>query len=175
MVSLKIIPLHLKQANNYVALHHRHNKPVVGCKFSLGVWDIETSSIVGVAICGRPVSRKLDNGFTLEVYRVCTNGVKNVCSMLYSACFRVAKEMGYCRIITYTLKSELGTSLKASHFKLCNESCGGLSWNVPSRNRLDYSVDLFGYERKLPNELKKLWERNLKSFFTIGVEKCSET
>jgi hypothetical protein len=34
--------------------------------------------------------------------------------MLYSACARAAKALGYGRIITYILESESGTSLRAS-------------------------------------------------------------
>lgn len=132
----EVVPLNLKDANAYVSLYHRHNKSVVGHKFSIGV--IENGCLSGVAICGRPVARKLDNGRTLEITRLCTNGVKNVCSMLYSACARIAKEMGYKRVITYTLLSELGTSLKASGFK-CFGKCGGISWNVPSRRRFNHN------------------------------------
>lgn len=38
-MTLSIRPLTLKQANAYVAAHHRHNKPVVGHRFSIGVSD----------------------------------------------------------------------------------------------------------------------------------------
>ena len=60
----------------------------------------------GVAICGRPVSRHLDDGLTLEINRLCTDGTRNACSILYGACARIAKNMGYKRVITYILKSE---------------------------------------------------------------------
>jgi len=162
MSRLEIVPLNLKDANVYVSLYHRHNRPVVGHKFSIGV--TENGCLCGVAICGRPVARKLDCGFTLEIYRVCTNGVKNVCSMLYGACARISKEMGYTRIITYTLRSELGTSLKASGFR-CVCRAGGLDWNVPARKRLKYHSDLFGIELKYPDELKYRWEKEFKPPF----------
>jgi hypothetical protein len=80
--------------------------------------------LCGVAICGRPVSRHLDNGLILEVNRLCTDGTYNACSKLYSACKRIAKEMGYDKIITYILESENGASLKASGF-ICEGSAGG--------------------------------------------------
>lgn len=38
-MTLSIRPLTLREANAYVAFHHRHNKPVVGHRFSIGVSD----------------------------------------------------------------------------------------------------------------------------------------
>lgn len=108
---MKIVPISLKVANEYVAKHHRHNKPVRGHKFSIGA-EIN-GELVGVAICGRPIARMLDNGKTLEVYRVCTDGTFNTTSFLYARCRRISQLLGYEKIITYTLKSESGSSLKA--------------------------------------------------------------
>ena len=76
----------------------------------------------GCAICGRPVSRKLDDGLTLEINRLCTDGIRNGCSMLYGAAIRVAKAMGYHKVITYILASENGSSLKASNFTYDGEA-----------------------------------------------------
>lgn len=112
----------------------------------------------GVAIAGQPIARKLDDGLTIEIRRVCTDGTHNACSILYGACSRVAKEMGYKRVITYTLQSETGTSLKASGFINCGEA-GGVSWDQPSRRREVSQMTLFGEERKYPNEKKIRWER----------------
>lgn len=96
---LNLVPISLKNANALVAEHHRHHKPVVGHKFSIGC--AQDGRLVGVAIMGRPVSRYLDDGLTLEVNRLCTTGEKNVCSMLYAAAARAAKAMDYHKIITY--------------------------------------------------------------------------
>jgi hypothetical protein len=109
---MKIVPLSLKDANDFVATLHRHHKKTQGHKWSIGL-DKE-GKLVGVAITGRPVSRASDDGFTLEVTRLCTDGTENACSMLYGACARVAKNMGYTKIQTYILESEPGTSLKAA-------------------------------------------------------------
>ena len=109
-----IVPITLRQANEFVTNHYRHHKAVRGCKFCIGLRC--DNEIVGVAICGRPVSRHYDNGTTLEINRLCTNGYKNACSQLYGACVRIAKEMGYAKVITYILESENGASLKASNF-----------------------------------------------------------
>lgn len=104
MLTLK--PVSLADANSFVALHHRHHRPVRGHKYSLGC--MADGQLVGVAITGRPVSRYLDDGLTLEVNRLCTDGTKNACSFLYGAAARAAKAMGYRKIITYIL--DMGTS-----------------------------------------------------------------
>ncbi|WP_460162175.1 XF1762 family protein [Ruminococcus sp. 25CYCFAH16] len=78
-------------ASDFVNRFHRHYNAPVGCKFCLAV--AEEEKIRGVAICDRPVSRRLDNGFTCEILRVCTDGTYNACSMLYGACCRIAKKI----------------------------------------------------------------------------------
>lgn len=128
---LKIRPLHLKEANEYVKQYHRHNIPTVGGKFAIGCYSFD--KLVGVAICGRPTARKLDNGRTLEIYRNCTDGTPNACSKLYGACVRIAKEMGYQKLITYILESENGASVKASNFK--SEGKAGLKNQTGSRQK----------------------------------------
>lgn len=122
---MEIIPITLKAANEYVERYHRHHPKMQGCKFCIAVKDCD--GIRGVAICGRPVSRRLDDGATLEVNRLCTDGTKNACSALYGACVRIAREMGYYRVITYILSSENGASLKASNF-ICEGEAGGELW-----------------------------------------------
>ena len=95
-------------------------------KFSIGV--SENGALVGVAICGRPVARRLDDGYTLEVNRLCTDGTPNVCSILYAAAYRAARAMGYNRVVTYILDTENGASLKAAGYT-CEGRAGGLEWN----------------------------------------------
>jgi hypothetical protein len=103
--------LHLREANAFVAQHHRHNLPTVGGKFAVGAAVNE--KLVGVAIAGRPVARKLDDGKTLEVLRVCTDGTPNACSFLFARIAKIARLMGYEKVITYTLEAESGASLRA--------------------------------------------------------------
>ncbi len=122
---LVLRPVTLREANAFVAQYHRHHGPVVGHKFSIGVADGE--KLVGVAIAGRPVSRYLDDGYTLEVTRLCTDGTPNACSKLYNAVWRAAKAMGYRKAITYILESESGASLRAAGWK-CRGLAGGLQW-----------------------------------------------
>ena len=120
---LRIVPVTLEQANAVVARLHRHNKPVVGAKFCIGVQ--QGDQLVGVAIVGRPVAPKLDDGFTAEITRVCTDGTRNAASALYGACRKAARAMGYDRIFTYTLPEEGGASLRAAGFKLDKDDAGG--------------------------------------------------
>lgn len=129
---LRLIPISLKDANAFVEKYHRHHKPVVGHKFSVACAD-DSGDVVGVAIVGRPVSRYLDDGLTLEVNRLCTDGTRNACSMLYSAAWRAAKAMGYQRIVTYILDTEDGGSLRAAGWH-CDGSAGGPNW-TGSRER----------------------------------------
>ncbi len=122
---MQVVPITFKVANEFVSAFHRHHKPTVGCKFCIGVE--ECGQLVGVAICGRPVSRHLDDGKTLEINRCCTNGTRNACSKLYGTCVKIARDMGYKRVITYILESENGASLKASNF-VCEGIAGGKIW-----------------------------------------------
>ena len=140
-----LVPISLKTANAFVAEHHRHHKPVVGHKFSIG--RAQEGQLVGVAIVGRPVSRHLDDGLTLEVNRLCTTGEKNACSMLYAAAARAAKAMGYHKIITYTLDTEPGISLRAAGW-VCAGPAGGKRWTGERRP----VVDLYPPQMKLRYE-----------------------
>ena len=144
---MEVTPIDLSEANAFVVKHHRHHKPVPGCKFCVAVSD--DGEVRGVAIIGRPVARLLDNGWTLEVNRVCTDGTKNACSMLYAASWKAAKALGYKRLITYTLPKEGGASLRGAGWYCIGERGGG-NWNVPSRPRIDTDELLRGQ--------KLLWE-----------------
>jgi len=143
---VRVTPIELSEANAFVSKFHRHHKPVVGHKFSIAV---SNDVVCGVAIVGRPVSRHLDNGLTLEVNRCCTDGTRNACSMLYSAAWKAAKALGYMRLITYTLPEEGGASLRGAGWTLVGLRGGG-NWNVKSRPRIDTAEILSGQ--------KHLWE-----------------
>lgn len=134
---MEAVPLHLKEANEFVARFHRHSLPTVGCKFCLGA--AVGGKLVGVAIAGRPVSRRLDDGRTLEVLRVCTDGTRNACSFLYARVARIARLIGYERVITYTLQHEPGSSLRAVGAKVVGEVPAG-EWSKPSRPRKSQPV-----------------------------------
>lgn len=152
---MRVRPLTLKQANEYVARLHRHHKPVVGHRFSIGCYDGDR--LVGVAIVGRPVSRNTSQYGVAEVTRLCTDGTPNACSMLYGACARAAKALGYDAIQTFTLSTESGTSLRASGWRDLGERGGG-NWNSKSNNE----GRLFPSRREdQPMTRKRLWRRAL--------------
>lgn len=131
---LTVSHIELKDANAYVTANHRHHKAVRGHRFSIACYA--DGRLCGVAIAGRPRSRRINQHMTVEVLRLCTDGTKNACSKLYGACRRAAKALGYERLITYTLAHESGKSLLASGFFYCYTSKGG-SWNQPGRPRTD--------------------------------------
>ena len=143
---LTIIPITLDEANAFVVAKHRHHQPVPGAKFCIAVAN-ENGDVCGVAIVGRPVSRMVDDGWTLEVNRTCTDGTKNANSALYGATRRAAFALGYRRLVTYSLPQEGGASLRAAGWKCLGEA-GGKSWSRASRPRVD----------KHPTQRKLLWE-----------------
>lgn len=134
---MEAVPLHLRQANDFVRRFHRHSNPTVGCKFAVGC-EVG-GKLVGVAIAGRPVARRLDDGKTLEIVRVATDGTKNACSFLYSRVARIARLFGYTRIVTYSLASETGASLRAVGARVTGE-VKPQEWSVPSRPRRSQPV-----------------------------------
>lgn len=142
---LKIRPISFRDACAFVDQHHRHHRRPQGHKFSLCVMD--DGQLAGVVIAGRPVARNADNGLTLEITRLCTDGTANAASKLYGAARRVAGAMGYEKVITYTLAEEPGSSLLGAGWKLSGESKGG-SWSRPTRSRQDQH----------PTTPKKRWE-----------------
>jgi hypothetical protein len=131
---MEIVPITFAEAQEYVLMHHRHHGKVAGAKICVAVAD--ETGVHGVAIVGRPVARHLDDGWTLEVTRVATDGTKNACSMLYGAAWRAIKALGYRRCITYTLAEEGGISLRAAGWRVVGE-VRGRSWSCPSRPRVD--------------------------------------
>jgi hypothetical protein len=136
---MEAVPLHLREANAFVSRHHRHNNPTVGGKFALGA--SLHGKLVGVVIAGRPVARRLDDGKTLEVLRVCADGTRNANSFLYGRVKQIARLMGYEKIITYTLEEESGASLRAVGAKFVGK-VQPKEWSVPSRPR--ESQEIYG-------------------------------
>lgn len=134
---MRTAPISLKAANAWISENHRHHGPVSGHKFSVSVVD-DQGIVRGVGIAGRPVSRHLDAQGYIEVVRVATDGSKNACSMLYGALRRAAVALGYesSKIVTYTLESEDGGSLRASGWVVDALTPGG-SWSSEKRPRMD--------------------------------------
>lgn len=151
-MSLELCPVSFEDACEFVRRYHRHHTPPVGHKFSIGVaeWspEVPCSRVVGVAMVGRPVARYLDDGLTLEVNRTATDGTANANSMLYAAAWRAAKALGYRKLVTYTLASESGSSLRASGWRVVGERKARPGWNMPGRPRRDDSTE-HGVQRTL--------------------------
>lgn len=118
---LVAVPVKLAEAIEFVGNFHRHNKPPAGGLFAVGCSD--GTKLVGVAIVSRPVARFLDNGETAEVTRCCVvdDAPKNACSFLYGRCWQAAKALGWRKLITYTLQSEGGASLRGAGWKVVAE------------------------------------------------------
>jgi hypothetical protein len=135
-MSLELCPVSFADACAFVAAHHRHNKPPIGHKFSLGVES--NGRLVGVAMVGRPVARMLDDGVTLEVNRTATDGTPNANSMLYAAAWRAARALGFRRLVTYTQRDESGVSLRAAGWRVLAERPPRPGWSMPSRPRSDH-------------------------------------
>lgn len=157
---LELHPIELREAQAFIRRHHRHHGPPRGWKFGVAVARGEW--VVGVIVVGRPLSRMLQNGWTAEVLRCCIDPawsacerearkegirISNAASMLYGAAQRGARAMGYRRVITYTLREERGTSLRAAGWKALYDTEGG-SWSRKARPRVDTA----------PTGQKTLWE-----------------
>jgi hypothetical protein len=144
---LKAVRIELTEANEFVAKLHRHHKPVVGHRFSIGA--AVNGRLVGCVIVGRPVARQTDQKNIAEVTRLTTDGTPNACSFLYAQAARAAKELAFKSIQTFILQTELGTSLKASGWK-----CEGMTKNGSWQTRPDRRTDQ-------PQEQKMKWVKNL--------------
>ena len=142
---MRVVPITFAEARAFVEAHHRHHLPPVGHLFSIAA--AQEDVIVAVAIVGRPVARMNQDGYTAELTRLASDGTRNACSFLYGRAWRVAQAMGYRRMLTYTLASEPGASLRAAGWKMIGETPGG-SWSRQSRPRVD----------KHPTQEKFAWE-----------------
>lgn len=150
-------PLTIKEANSFISSNHRHSKIVKGHKFSIGLCSRSDHSLVGVAIVGRPISRWLDDGLTLEINRLCVlEKTKNICSMIYGRVCKIAKMLGYHLVITYTLEKEKGISLIASGFSNDKLSFYNKGWI--KRNGIQLRLD---GRQMIPADNKKRWFRRL--------------
>jgi len=131
----ELCPITLRAAQAFVREHHRHNDPQQGHKFSIGL--TENGQLVGIVTVGQPIARTQNDGYTAEVTRCCVlEGHRNANSKLYAAAIRAARAMGYRRILTYTLPSESGASLKAVGFRMDGMTrYNANGWNMPGRPR----------------------------------------
>ena len=142
--TMRTVHVELKEANAFIARFHRHHKPCVGHRFSIGA--VSELGLCGVVVVGRPVARHTNQSSIVEVTRLCSDGTPNACSYLYQAAARAAKALGYARIQTFILISESGVSLKACGWIRGHTSRGGSGWQSRDNRRSDQ-----------PTEPKVLW------------------
>lgn len=140
-LALRIVPVTWGDSCGFVEMWHRHLNPPRGHKFSLGVAD-DLNVLHGVAIVGRPVARLSQDGLTLEVTRTATDGTRNAGSMLYGACWRAAKALGYRRLLTYNCVGESGDSLRGAGYRVIAERPARSGWDMPSRPRDNNSYEV---------------------------------
>ena len=145
---LELCPITLREANDFVTSFHRHNGRTSrdGGKYAIGLTYLD--ELVGVAIVGRPLARMLDDGFTAETLQVCTTDScpKGGNSKLYQACWRAWRAMGGKRLVTYTLQTESGASLRGAGWRIVGEVKGG-SWDRPNQNRLRNWQPIYGQQK----------------------------
>ncbi len=148
---LQSVPINLREANDFVQSWHRHSKRTRGGIFALGA--TAGDGLIGVAITGRPIARLLADGWTAEVLRTCTSpeAPKNTNSFLYGRCWQAAKAMGYKRLVTYTLQTESGASLRGAGFNIVAE-VKPYHWSRPEIGRYRDWQPIYG-------QLKFRWER----------------
>jgi hypothetical protein len=124
MSALHVVPITLAEANAYIERFHRHNGALPSAKLTSAVVD-EEMVVHGVAVAGLPKARELMARTTLEINRVCADGERNACSLLYASMLRAGRALGYTRFVTYSLKSENGASLRAAGWTPVAEWAGG--------------------------------------------------
>jgi hypothetical protein len=161
---LKVVPMTITDAREYVRQWHKHHKPPVGGLFAAGVAN-EAGIVVGVAIAARPIARNSMDGFTIEVVRVAVNrdaDARNACSMLYGAIRKAATALGYRRVLTYTLQSEIGASLRASGFRATGITQPAEGWMSHPKTALTPGLLAIMQgkepEQAYPTERKIRWE-----------------
>lgn len=133
---VQIVPLTPARAQRVVQNIHRHHGPVPGGYAMWALGAVVDGRLCGAAIMGRPTNRNSDDGQTAEVLRIATDGTPNTSSALLGACRRVAVAAGYSKVITYTLQSESGASLRGAGWN--RDKDGIKSWwnhDCPSARR----------------------------------------
>jgi len=145
-MGLELVPVYTDEAAEFARVHHRHLPRVAGHILCLGA--AKDGRVVGVAVVARPVARLNCDGYTCELTRLATDGTRNAASFLLRRAWRAAQAIGYRRMVTYTLDTEPGTSLRAAGFRFLGHTPPGRRWNTPSRPRVDTS----------PAQRKLRWE-----------------
>jgi len=148
-MSLHLVPVKWPTVVDGVKRWYRHSQPPLGdLGIRVGVAD-QDQVLHGVGCVGRPVARAYDDGLTVEVTRVATDGTRNACSMIYGALVRAALALGYTRVITYTQEGESSASLRGAGWKVVAQRPARGGWDTPARPRDD---------RRYESVARTLWE-----------------
>ena len=158
----ELVPVTKTEARAFVERFHRHNEAPTPMQVSIAVGLQVDGTLVAVATAGYPVARGLNDGRTLEVNRVCVDEslARNANSILYGAIGRAGKALGFRRMVTYTLESEGGASLRAAGFREPT-SIGIRSWQDDTKQHVRTDVTIWGERRNAANVAKYRWERAL--------------
>jgi hypothetical protein len=146
---MRPVPITLRAANDFVSQWHRHSGRTSrdGGRWAIGA--VANDELVGVAIVGNPVSATLMDGETAEVLRVCVRdkSPRGACSFLYGRCWRIWQQMGGRRLISYTLQSESGASLRGAGWKIAGAVKPHRRWENKGREGRDiYGQAKFRWE-----------------------------
>lgn len=136
MTRLEIVPAFRDEVCAFVDAHHRHHGRPTGYIAAAAVADA-TGRVVGVYTLARPTARPLQDGWTVEITRTCTDGTRNANSALYGSAWRAARALGYRRAVTYTQDGETGASLRAVGWLPVAELSARPGWDTPTRRRDD--------------------------------------
>lgn len=153
-------PITIKAANEFIKTFHRHHRPTIR---NTGRWALaaldNNNEMVGVVIAGNPISPNYMDGYTIELTRLCVRekSPKGTCSFLLGKCCCIWRSMGGKKVITYTLESESGASLKGAGWTLAG--------TVKPHNRWTNRSKVDGIERahlQIYEVTKHRWEKDIK-------------
>jgi hypothetical protein len=162
-LQLCVRPITLRAANDFVQEHHRHNgrtsrdggKFAIACEYG--------PELVGVAIVGNPLSATYMNkevyGYVAEVLRTCTKegAPKGCVSFLYGVCTRICRDMGFDRLVSYTLTDESGSSLRGAGWKHVADT----KPVAPGWRKKDHLSQTREYQQVM-GKIKHRWECQLR-------------
>ena len=133
----RIVPLFLREANDFVEKHHRHSARTSndGGKFAIGLEH--DGQLVGAAIVGRPIAQLLQVKGAAELLRLCVSpdAPKGAPSKLYSRAKRIWQLMGGTTLHTYTLTKESRASMKGAGLKEPTAEVKPQQWDRRKRPR----------------------------------------
>jgi hypothetical protein len=153
-------PITIKQANEFIKMYHRHNRPTTNNCGRWAIAAIKDDEIFGVLIAGNPVSATYMDGYTIELTRICVkeDAPMGTCSFLISKSCMIWKIMGGRKMITYTLDSESGASLRGAGWEQMGVVKPHKRWE--NKELIDGIVrerlEIYGMN-------KKRWEKNLEN------------